>query len=559
MRQANIAPASSFLLMPMRVRRVFLKSFRWTLALLVLCGATHALSAQTVSDSAALSDPVASLSFSGSSSAVLFTKEIQASFQGVLEKNFVSVADNGEPPGFVNASPAGQPWNGTMWTRDAGTYLRELTMWGDYEHAALLAHCLIQLVDRNKDGFYSYPRYFRGDKKSSGTELDGSSAIVIGMTLLWERLPADNPARTEIQSFLLSDTSPVAYFRFLLSKQPLLAGTGEFGCGMQVAGECDNLVQNNLVRLALDAVSRMEKTLGQKEQSAQDAALATKLRESMKQYLVAPDGGWLWAVDPKTLNAEPRVLMAKVNLGFGGVNGVAAMSSDVLGMQPAATEPDVIRHSQKSFEKIYEEPARKQQFERYGIWTQFDAIGGGALTSPSYGQGYALQTMLLTDQLAMADKALGWLADATYQPIPEYQLSRSSPYFFYERYYSPLALGKVNLAVGFGALNLVNVAEPLKVARLVLGVDDSDPNVTVLLPRLPPSWKRVEARNWPILTDHGVVRADISFARVGAGGILHLKTRGNGKLTHLRVRMPASGRWVWRERNHTANLSFRTE
>ena len=518
----------------------------------------HTSFAQTAVRSNSPAGHVASLSFSGTQSAVLFTKEIDASFQGVLDKDFVSVPSNGEPAGFVNASPAGQPWNGTMWTRDAGTYLRELTMWGDYEHAALLAHCLIQLVDRNKDGFYSYPRYFRGGKKSSGTELDGSSAIAIGMVLLWERLPADSPTRHEIQSFLLGDTSPVAYFRYLLSKQPLLSGTGEFGCGMKVSGACDNLVQNNLVRLALDAVSRMEKTLGLKEQSTQDALLATKLRASMEKYLVAPDGSWLWAVDPKTLKAEPRVLMAKVNLGFGGMNGVVPMSSDVLGMQPAVTEPDVLQHSEKTFEKIYEEPERKQQFDRYGIWTQFDAIGGGVLTSPSYGQGYALQTMLLTDHLQMADKALQWLAEATYRPIPEYKLSRTSPYFFYERYYSPLAVGKVTLAAGCGALNLVNVAEPLKVARLVLGVDDSDPGTTVLLPRLPPSWKKLEAHNWPVLTDHGIVRADIYFAASGNGAVFRLTTRDSGKLPHLRVRMPASTGYVWREQDNASNAHFRT-
>lgn len=527
-------------------------------ALVVLFGAFQTSFAQARDHSISSSDRVASLSFSGAPSAVLFSKEIETSFQGVLEKDFVSVPTNGEPAGFVNASPAGQPWNGTMWTRDAGTYLRELTMWGDYEHASLLAHCLIQLVDRNKDGFYSYPRYFRGDKKSSGTELDGSSAIVIGMVLLWERLPADNSTRGEIQSFLMSDTSPVAYFRYLLGKQPLLSGTGEFGCGMQVSGDCDNLVQNNLVRLALDASSRMEKTLGLTEQSAQDALLAKKLHDSMEKYLVAPDGSWLWAVDPKTLKAEPRVLMAKVNLGFGGVNGVVPMSSDVLGMQPVVTEPDIIQHSEKTFENIYDEPERKQQFDRYGIWTQFDVIGGGVLTSPSYGQGYALQTMLLTDHLQMADKALQWLAEATYKPIPEYQLSRSSPYFFYERYYSPQAVGKVTLAVGCGALNLVNVAEPLKVARLILGVDDSDPGTTVLLPRLPTSWEKIEAHNWPVLTDHGVVRVDISFTKSDTGAVFHLTTLGKDKLTHLRVRMPSSAGYVWRERDHASSASFKT-
>jgi len=527
-------------------------------ALALFCGSLHPVFAQAVLDPTSSSSRAASLSFSGTSSAVLFTKEIQASFQGVLEKDFVPVAADGEPAGFVNTSPAGQPWNGTMWTRDAGTYLRELTMWGDYAHAALLAHCLIELVDRNKDGFYSYPRYFRGDKKSSGTELDGSSAIVIGMVLLWERLPGENPTRREIQSFLLSDASPVAYFRYRLSSQPLLSGTGEFGCGMQVPGECDNLVQNNLVRLALDAVSRMEKRLGLNQQATRDSLLAAKLRESMKRYLVAPDGSWLWAVDPKTFEADPRVLTAKVNLGFGGMNGVVAMSADVLGLQPVVIEPEIVKHSEETFEKIYDKPERKQQFDRYGIWTQFDVIGGGVLTSPSYGQGYALQTMLLTDRLEMADKALRWLADATYQPIPEYQLARSSPYFFYERYYSPLAVGKVTLAAGCGALNLVNVAEPLKVARLVVGVDDSNAGTTVVIPRLPPSWKKVEAHNWPVLTDHGVVRADISFARSGDGAVFHFTTYGKSELSHLRVRMPTSTGYVWREREHTSNVLFKT-
>jgi hypothetical protein len=536
----------------MRAKSLLLDSPQWILALAILFSASHTSSGQQM-------DSVGSLSFSGNSSAVLFTKEIQASFQGVQEKDFVATPANDEPAGFINASPAGQPWYGTMWTRDAGTYLRELTMWGDYADAKLLTHCLIQLVDRNRDGFYSYPRYFRGSKKGSGTELDGTSAVVIGMTLLWERLPVSDPTRTEIQSFLLSDTSPVAYFRHLLSQQPLLPGSGEFGCGMQLPGECDNLVQNNLVRLALDSVSRMEKTLGLEDQSMRDAQLAMQLGDSMEQYLVSSDGAWVWAVDPKTLKADPRVLSAKVNLGFGGMNGVAAMSADVLGMQPLVSEPSLMMHSEKTFRKIYDEPQRKQQFDQYGIWTQFDAIGGGVLTSPSYGQGYALQTMLLSDQLQMADKALRWLADSTYQPIPEYQLSRSSPYFFYERYYSPLAAGKITLAVGCGALNLVNVAEPLKVARLILGVDDSDPNAVLILPRLPPSWNGMDAHNWPILTNHGVVRADISFTRAGEGAVFDLTTRGKEKLLRLRVRLPSSKGYVWRELSHSSHAHFRTQ
>lgn len=496
----------------------------------------------------------ASLRFFGSPTADLFSREIEASFAGALEKDYVPVATAAEPAGFINASPQGQGWYGTMWTRDGGTFLRELTMRGEFEQASLLARCLMQMVEKNDAGYYFYPRYFRGNTKGSGTELDGTSSIVIGLVLLWERLPATDPLRHEIQSFLLEDASPVAYVRVLLSKAPLLPGSGEFGCGMQVQGECDNVVQNNLVRLALEAVSRMESALGDRKASVRDHELAVTLRRSMDRYLVAADGAWIWAIDASTLAPDPKVLNARTNLGFGGTNGVLAMTADVLGLQPASQDPGLAAHSRQTFLDLYEEPRRKEQFDRFGIWTQFDVLEGGVLTSASYGQGYALQDMLLTDDLSMADKAMTWLANATYQP--GYDLKRSSPYFFYERYYSPEAPGKVVLGAGCGALNLVNVSEPLKVSRLILGVDDSNPAYTAILPRLLPDWKRMEAHDWPILTDHGVVRADIVLERADSRATLRVTVLNRAKLTHLRVRLPSDRGWVWRQQDHVSRAVF---
>ena len=52
---------------------------------------------------------------------------------------------------------------------------------------------------------------------------------------------------------------------------------------------------------------------------------------------------------------------------------------------------------------------------------------------------------------------------------------------------------------GCGALNLVNVAEPLKIARLILGIDDSDPADLRWIPRPPHGWQGLEASSWPIL------------------------------------------------------------
>ena len=155
-------------------------------------------------------DQPVSLRFFGSPDAELFTRELDASFQGVLQNNFVAAAENGFPAGFVNASLPGFPWAGTMWSRDGGTFMRELVMRGYHQHAALLAECLMKLVEKDPDGFYAFPRYFKGAEPGSGSELDGTASIVIGMVLLWERLPDSDATRKDIQQFLFGAASPSA-------------------------------------------------------------------------------------------------------------------------------------------------------------------------------------------------------------------------------------------------------------------------------------------------------------------------------------------------------------
>jgi len=261
-------------------------------------------------------------------------------------------------------------------------------------------------------------------------------------------------------------------------------------------------------------------------------------------------------VDVKTLKADPEILNKKTNLGFAGINGVAAMYSDVLGLEPLSSSWKGIKVNEVTLAKLYETPLRKQEFDKYGMWTQFDALADGLLTGPSYGQGYAVQTALLYDKTAMAEKALDYLASATYKPV--YQVHRDSPYYFYERMYSPDAVGKTELAEGTGALNLVNVTEPLKVSRLLLGVDDSSLDVVRILPRIPKNWTGVEARNWPVRTRAGVVRADILFVQKGTGAEMTVKVAGGMQMDDLKVRMPSKNGYVWQEQKHVSGARFVT-
>jgi hypothetical protein len=86
--------------------------------------------------------------FFGSESAALFTRQVAASFQGILARNMVT--DPRDPMlGFVSASIDGRPWTNTLWTRDAGVFLRELAQWGYFDHACLLAENLMRLVRKN--------------------------------------------------------------------------------------------------------------------------------------------------------------------------------------------------------------------------------------------------------------------------------------------------------------------------------------------------------------------------------------------------------------------------
>ena len=105
-------------------------------------------------------DQPGSIRFWGTDVAELYTKEIAESYKGVLAKNFVSKPDGEFPTGFVHASPIPQGWSGTFWTRDGGTFLREMTLWGYTNHARLTAEYLMKYIEPNEEGFYCFPEYF---------------------------------------------------------------------------------------------------------------------------------------------------------------------------------------------------------------------------------------------------------------------------------------------------------------------------------------------------------------------------------------------------------------
>lgn len=494
--------------------------------------------------------------FDGSPSAVLFSKEIAESFKGTLKRDYVSTPTGEFPPGFLNASPVGQPWYGTMWTRDAGAFMRELVFWGDYQHACQVAQCGMNLVGTNSDGFIEFPRFLDPQKgPQSGSEMDGQAATIVAMVALWQRLPPHDPFRARLYRFLHQPSSPVRGIHYFLQHGPLVPGSGEFGGGK---GHNDyNIIQNNLCALALLSAANMEDEAGDHATANEWHDDAAILFRDIEKYLVNDRGAWIWGIDINTLKPNRNDIDSAARSGGGGLNGVPCMCADVLGFNLADWAwQGAVTNGERTFSDLYAFPLRKQQFQKYGIWTQMNFTHKGLLTSPSYGQGYALQDMLLFDKLAMAGHGLDFLAETTYKSphmvfsLNEYHYDRLSPYYFYERMYSPDALGKMELTAGCGPLNLVNVAEPLKVARLIAGVDDTSLKLVRIIPRLPPSWSGYRMEDWPIRTSRGVVRADISFERRNGVVDFVLRIKHGDAIPTLDVRLPGKNETIWKHQHN---------
>lgn len=505
------------------------------------------------------------LRFFGADTADLFTREVDESFKGALALDYVVKENSKFPAGFLNASPAGQPWYGTMWTRDAGTFMRELVFWGYYEHACQVAQCAMDYVGTNGDGFVAFPRYIDPQQRGlSGSEMDGQAATIIAMIALWQRLPPDDPFRSRLYDFLHGKSSPVRGIHHFLERGPLVPGSGEFGGG---TGHDDyNVVQNNLCALALISAAGMEEREGDPGTAKEWRQDAGTLFRDIDKYLVNKRGAWIWGIDIKTMKPNRTDEDSAANSGGGGLNGVVCMSADVLGFDPA-TWPwrGAIVHGEKTFVDLYNFPLRKAQFEKYGIWTQMNYTHKGLLTSPSYGQGYALQDMLLFDRLAMAGHGLDFLAQATYKSpdiifsFRKQDYGRLSPYYFYERMYSPEAKGQVEMTAGCGPLNLVNVTEPLKVARLIAGVDDTSLQEVRIIPRVPPNWTGYSMENWPIRTRHGIVRANIIFNREDGVVTFGFHVTEGGAIPKLAVRLPGKNGMIWKHADNVEHLKLASD
>jgi hypothetical protein len=107
-----------------------------------------------------------------------------------------------------------------------------------------------------------------------------------------------------------------------------------------------------------------------------------------------------------------------------------------------------------------------------------------------YGQCYITQTALLLDEMADAAETTEWLARLCFAP----RLPR--PYLAPE---GAVIAGDGSQWRRWGDLgNLYQLTEVVYTIMLLAGIDEHDPTVLTLMPRLPRQCRAVEARDWPV-------------------------------------------------------------
>ena len=117
------------------------------------------------------------------------------------------------PAGWVQVSPAGQIDAGTLWSRDTGTFLRELVAFGEIERAKLVALNLVRIAPVNAAGFRAWPGHYNcRQPQGQPDEQDGVSAIVIALVNLLQRLSPSDPACATLSRFLRGPEGPAKFF-----------------------------------------------------------------------------------------------------------------------------------------------------------------------------------------------------------------------------------------------------------------------------------------------------------------------------------------------------------
>ena len=366
---------------------------------------------------------------------------------------------------------------GTSWSRDMGRSLHELTELGYMNEGARCADYCLRMANLREEpsnkfqGFTHLPHWSRVANDPRGYpafENDGHGLITLFLYKIWQRLPD----RNEWLRSRWPDVKAAGDWILWQFDHPEISGarngvlhsTGESAAskndGYSVYADC-------ICMDALKGLAKMADSIGETSSARQWRDRAEKMRQAIADnYIITdPKYGRVWTLDFAGWPNNNTVM------------GPLIFDADYHGFAPE--DGDQLFHpvNEAAYQRLID------TYKPFGFYGQ--AMG--------YGQGFVTQSALLLDRMQDVTTMLDWTAKEIYDPrlgsfiVPEACDIDSTGRFWYR-------IGDLG--------NGVQEAEIIKVLRIVVGLDDTQPNRLQFFPRMPYGWNKITVEKYPVLFEH---------------------------------------------------------
>lgn len=425
----------------------------------------------------------------------------------IFHYNIADLLAKTEPDGHYHTSTLGAPswggytgfgtwaenrssYHGQTWMRDLGRALQELVALGYLEEGRRTAKFCIEMarawegdispkhVIESEDQLYlngvRLPvhwnrRILRPDTRPHQGAFDNDShgLTMLFMYQLWRRLPE---AREWLEANAADLTKHGDWIQWQFD-HPETSGAKDLVLqtdSESSAGTGFSIYPDFTCMEGLEGFAQMFENLGNEEQAKQWRETAERLHQGMLKYykIKREDGHPTWTLDYAGWPNRSTVLAPVI------------ITADRKGFAPEVLDPQLRKITENTLDELI---ARDQQYTPFGSY----GIAMG------YGQGFVTQTALLLDRMADAEEMLRWVARLTYYNVDNeawrYIVPEGTEVHISGNYWHRIGdLG-----------NNVQQAEIVKVLRIVVGIDDADPEILRFFPRMPRTWERLAFEDFP--------------------------------------------------------------
>jgi hypothetical protein len=401
---------------------------------------------------------------------------------------------------------------GVSYTRDMGRSLQEITTLGYTDLAARNADYSLRMArswttdPALKFKGVSLPPHW-GDlvnrPRNPSFENDGQGLTILFLYKLWQRQPDRNAwLRTQWPDIKAAGDWILWQFahpEISGARNGLLHTTGE-----SANGDGYSVYPDTVCMLALKDLARMADSIGETSSAKQWRDRSDQMREAITSHYIVSDAkyGPVWTLDYANWTHKGSVL------------GPLILPADDQGFAPEDSNPQWRAVNEATYQRLID------TYSPFGFYGQ----------SMGYGQGFVAQSALLLDRMRDATQMLDWAAKEIYDPrfgsfvVPEGVQIDPTGRFWYR-------IGDLG--------NGVQEGEIVKTLRIVMGVDDTQPDRLQFFPRMPYDWKEIAVKKYPIVFESsGELRTGfLSYTLKRSGDAMDLSISSDKDLGPVAMRL----------------------